>query len=157
MLDPQTIAIVKATVPAISQHGEELTRTFYAAMLGENPELFSQFNRDDQENGAQPKRLAQTILAYAANLDKLEVLGTAVEKIAQRHCDTNVRADQYPMVGKYLLQAMKTVLGDAVTPEVAAAWGEAYQQIADILIQREAAIYAQRSAERAQAGDAMLV
>jgi nitric oxide dioxygenase len=147
MLDPRHLEIVKATVPAIASHGEEVTRTFYAAMLAENPELFSQFNVDDQKNGAQPKRLAQTILAYAANIDKLGNLGPAVEKIAQRHCDTNVRADQYPLVGKYLLQAMKSVLGDAITPEVLEAWTGAYQQIAEILIAREAEIYAQRAEE----------
>lgn len=147
MLDPHQLEIVKATVPAIAKHGEEVTRVFYANMLGEHPELFSQFSVDDQNNGAQPKRLAQSILAYAANIDKLQNLGPAVEKIALRHVDTRVRPDQYPLVGKYLLQAMKTVLGDAITPEVLAAWTAAYEQIADILIKREAQIYAERGVQ----------
>ena len=39
------------------------------------------------------------------------------------------------------------MLGDAATDEVIAAWGEAYGLLADILIEREAEIYA-RAAQR---------
>jgi nitric oxide dioxygenase len=132
-------------MPALAQHGEEITKTFYATMFRENPGIRAQFNQADQSNGVQPRRLAQSVLAYAANLDRLENLAPAIEKIAQRHCDTNVTPEQYPIVGKYLLQAIKTVLGDAVTPEVLEAWGAAYQQLAEIFIKREAEIYEERN------------
>ena len=146
MLSPRQFEIVKSTMPALTQHGEEITKTFYAAMLGENPDIRGQFSEEDQRSGVQPRRLAQSILAYVANLDRLESLAPAIEKIAQRHCETNVRPEQYPIVGKYLLQAMQTVLGDAITPEVLEAWAAAYQQLAEIFIRREAEIYEERAA-----------
>ncbi|MEZ2346216.1 globin domain-containing protein [Terriglobus sp. RCC_193] len=146
MLSPRQLEIVKSTMPALAQHGEEITRIFYANLLGENPQLMSQFNVDDQKSGEQPKRLAQSILAYVANLDRLENLGPAVEKIAHRHVQTHVTPEQYPLVGQYLLQAMKIVLGDAITPEVLEAWTAAYQQLADVMIAREKEIYAEKPA-----------
>lgn len=148
MLTPSQLQIVKSTMPALASHGEEITKVFYAALLSENPEMRSQFNADDQRNGEQPRRLAQSILAYVANIDRLENLGPAVEKIAQRHCDTRVTPEQYPIVGRTLLEAMKTVLGaEVVTPEVLEAWTAAYQQLAEIMIRREAEIYAEREVQ----------
>src|SRR5690606_27088312 len=47
--------------------------------------------------------------------------------------------------GKYLLIAVKDVLGDAATDEVIAAWGEAYGLLAQIFIDREAAIYQEQA------------
>lgn len=147
MLSQRHLEIVKSTMPALAQHGEEITRVFYANMLGENPELMSQFSAADQKSGAQQSRLAQSILAYVANLDRLENLGPAVEKIAHRHVQTHVTPEQYPLVGRYLLQAMKIVLSDAITPEVLEAWTAAYQQLADVMIAREKQIYAEEPAQ----------
>lgn len=46
------------------------------------------------------------------------------------------------MVAESLLQAMQEVLGeDNITPEVVQAWGEAYQQLAEMLQQRESELY----------------
>jgi nitric oxide dioxygenase len=44
-------------------------------------------------------------------------------------------------VADALLGAIKDVLGDAATPEILAAWGEAYWFLADVLIGREKQIY----------------
>ncbi len=66
---------------------------------------------------------------------------SAVEHIAHKHVNTRVIAEQYPVIGQCLLQAMKDVLGEAATPEIMEAWIEAYQALADIFIQREKEIY----------------
>ena len=105
---------------------------------------------DDQANGAQHKRLAGAILAYAGNLDRLDLLGPAVSRIEHRHVATKVRPEHYPIVGKYLLVAIKEVLGDAATPEILEAWGVAYNELAQIMIGHEAAIYAKQEQEREQ-------
>ncbi len=136
--------IVKATVPVLQKHGLEITRVFYEQMLTEHPELKAQFDPEAQKDGSQSRRLAGAILAYAANIDRLDQLTAGVDKIAYRHVDVNVLPEQYPIVGKHLLGAIKTVLGEAATPEILDAWAAAYGQLADILIGREKAIYAEQ-------------
>ncbi|RDY26702.1 bacitracin resistance protein BacA [Romboutsia weinsteinii] len=141
MLSQKTIDIVKSTVPALKEHGMEITTTFYKIMFRNNPEVKEMFNMDKQESGAQPKALAMTVLAAAQNIDNLEVLLPAVKKIGQVHVNTNVKPEHYPIVGKNLLLAIKEVLGDAATDEVLEAWGEAYGVIAKVFIDVETEIY----------------
>jgi len=140
-----TIAIVKSTAPALEQHGLAITTRMYERLF-ENPEIEAMFDRAAQKSGEQPRRLANAILAYAKNIDKLHALGPAVERMVQRHVDTGVKAEHYPVVAGALLPAIRDVLGDAASDEVLNAWGEAYWMLADILIAAEAQAYEDRSA-----------
>lgn len=145
MLSEQTISIVKVTAPAVMAHAEAITRRFYTLMFEGNPEVRTFFNQAHQHSGSQQRALAGAICAYAAHIDNLSALGAAVELIAQKHCSLGIQADHYPIVGKHLLIAVKDVLGEAVTDQVAAAWGEAYGFLADIFIKREAEIYQEQA------------
>lgn len=146
MLSEQTIAIVKSTAPILEQHGETLTRHFYKRMFEKNPEVAPFFNRANQTQGTQQKALAAAICAYAANIDNLEVLGGAVELIAQKHASLQIKAEHYPIVGENLLASIREVLGEGATDAVINAWAEAYGFLANILIGRESEIYHQHHA-----------
>lgn len=134
-------AIVRATAPALEQHGLAITTAMYARLF-QNAEVAAMFDRAAQESGEQPKRLAAAILAYANNIDKLEALGPAVQRMVARHVETGVKAEHYPLVAEALLPAIREVLGaEVATDEVLAAWGDAYWMLADILIAAEAEEY----------------
>lgn len=141
MLSQKTIDIVKSTAPVLDQHAETLTRHFYKRMFAHNPEVKAFFNPAHQESGSQQKALAGAICAYAANIDNLDVLGGAVELIAQKHASLMIRPEHYPVVGANLLESIREVLGAGATDDVVNAWAEAYGFLADILIAREAQIY----------------
>ena len=141
MLSSKTVEIIKSTVPALKEHGLEITTTFYKTMFENHPEVKEMFNMDKQESLAQPKALAMTVLAAAENIDRLEVLLPAVKKIGQVHVNSNVKPEHYPIVGKNLLIAIKEVLGDNATEEVIEAWSEAYDVIAKVFIDVETDIY----------------
>lgn len=85
--------------------------------------------------------------AYAQNIDNLDALKAPLEHIARKHAGTRVTAEQYPVVGTCLLQAIKDVLGDAATAEVMTAWGLAYNFLADTLINLEKQIYREEDAK----------
>lgn len=136
-------AIVKSTAPILKKQGTEITTLFYKNMIAAHPELRNIFNLGNQHNGAQPRALAHAVLSYAQHIDDLGALGPAVERIAQRHVSLRVQPDQYPIVGKHLLGAIAEVLGPALTPAIAQAWTAAYDQLANIFINREAEMYAE--------------
>lgn len=134
--------IIRATVPVLRTHGETISRVFYASMLDAHPELYDIFNPVNQVNGRQQRSLAGSVLAYAANIDRLDALGGMVERISHKHGVLEIQKEHYPIVGHYILDAIRSVLGDAATPAILEAWAAAYGQLADILHGREAEIYA---------------
>lgn len=141
-LSPETMALVKATAPALQTHGVEITTRMYQRLFVD-PEIKALFDMAAHESGAQPKRLAAAILAFAQNVDKLDVLKSAIERIAHRHIETHIKPEHYPAVANALLPAIRDILGEAATDEILAAWGEAYWFLANILITREAELYLQ--------------
>lgn len=62
-------------------------------------------------------------------------------RIAHKHVSVGITADQYETVHQYFFEAVAEVLGDAVTPEVAAAWDEVYWLMANALIAIESRLY----------------
>ncbi len=147
MLSSSSAPIIEATLPVVGEHLETISGVFYDTMLGENPDLLNLFSRSAQATGEQKSALSGAVAAYAAHLIGAGPDGAVfehiVERIAQRHCALGIRPEQYTMVGRYLLGAVGTVLGDAVTPAVAAAWDEVYWLFAARLIGREARIFAE--------------
>jgi len=141
MLDQKTIDIIKSTVPALKTHGVEITKTFYKNMFEQNPEVKSLFNMEKQASGEQPKALAMSILAAAQNIDNLPAIMPVVKKIGEVHCNSRVKAEHYPIVGKHLLTAIKEVLGDAATDEIIDAWAKTYGVLAEVFINTEKEIY----------------
>src|SRR3954451_4253145 len=140
-LGQHTIALIKATVPALETRSLAITRRMYERMF-RNEAIRDLFNQSHHgETGSQPKALATAIVAYARNIEGLAALAPAVERIAQKHVGLNILPEHYPYVADSLLGAIKDVLGEAATDEILAAWGEAYWFLAHVLIGRERAIY----------------
>lgn len=160
----KTVEIVKSTVPVLAEYGMTIVATMYRNMFRENPEVRPLFNQANQSSGEQKTRasqlesfnsqlfsssnerakpgaqqitLTQAVLAYAENIDNPAALLPAVMRIAHKHASLDVRPEQYGIVGKHLLGAIKEVLGDAATPEIIDAWGEAYGALAQLFIEVE--------------------
>ncbi|TDX16504.1 nitric oxide dioxygenase [Buttiauxella sp. BIGb0552] len=145
MLDAQTIAVVKSTIPLLAATGPKLTAHFYDRMFSHNPELKEIFNMSNQRNGDQREALFNAICAYAANIENLAVLLPAVEKIAQKHTSFQIKPEQYDIVGGHLLATLDEMFSPG--QEVLDAWGKAYGVLAGVFINREAEIYQQNAAK----------
>ena len=141
MLSKETMAIIKSTVPVLEEHGNTITTVFYKNMFEAHPELLNVFNHVNQSQGRQQAALANTVYAAAANIENLAAIIPAIMPIAHKHKSLGITPDQYPIVGYHLLGAIKEVLGDAATPEIIGAWGEAYGVIADVFIGIEKDMY----------------
>jgi nitric oxide dioxygenase len=141
MLPQETIKIVKSTAPLLAEEGENITRLFYQKLFSQHPELNNVFNLTNQAKGDQARALADSVFAYASRIDQLDKLGPMVSRIAHKHASLQVSPEQYPIVGKYLLEAIRDHLKLNPDDPVLQAWSEAYQALADIFISSEEAIY----------------
>ncbi|GAA0905109.1 globin domain-containing protein [Streptomyces thermoalcalitolerans] len=144
MLSEKSAAIVRATLPAVGGAINEITERFYPRMFAAHPELLRDlFNRGNQAAGTQKQALAGSIATFATYLvehpDQRPDL--MLRRIAHKHASLGVLPEQYPIVREHLFAAIVDVLGDAITPEVAAAWDEVYWLMANALIDLERRLY----------------
>jgi len=141
MISAQSRPFIDASVEVLREHGLTITRTFYSSMFKAHPELTNLFNMGNQASGAQQQSLASAVFAYAANIDNAAALGPVVKRIVHKHASVGITADHYPIVGRHLLGAIQTVLKDAASPPLLAAWDEAYTALANALISAEKELY----------------
>ncbi|MFG2298746.1 globin domain-containing protein [Streptomyces sp. NPDC048603] len=147
MLSEKSAATVRATLPAVGAAIGEITDLFYRKLFADRPELLRDlFNRGNQAAGLQKQALAGSIAAFATHLvdhpdTRPDVM---LNRVAHKHASLGVTREQYGLVHTHLFAAIAEVLGDAVTPEVAAAWDEVYWLMAGALTAIEERLYAER-------------
>lgn len=149
-LSMKTIDLVKSTIPLLESAGTAITQHFYERLFRHNPELKNIFNMSNQQSGRQQFALFSAIAAYAKNIENPAVLATAIERIAQKHTSFSVQPEHYDVVGHHLIETLRELAPDAFTPDIEAAWAEAYGYLASIFIGREREIY--QTAEQAPGG-----
>ncbi|MFF2545647.1 globin domain-containing protein [Kitasatospora sp. NPDC058063] len=152
MLSAKSAEVIEATLPVVGAAIGDITPRFYDRMFAAHPELLRDlFNRGNQANGSQREALAGSIAAFAtaliANPDQRP--DAMLARIAHKHVSVGIADDQYKIVHEHLFAAIVEVLGEAVTPEVAAAWDEVYWLMANALI----AVEDRLRAEVAAGGD----
>ncbi len=160
MLSEQAVPVVRATLPVVGAAIGNITELFYRKLFEAHPELLRDvFNRGNQANGEQQKALAGSITAFAGLLlEKPDVRPDAVlTRIAHKHASLGITSGQYKVVHRHLFAAIAEVLGDAVTPEVAAAWDEVYWLMANALIAIEGRLYQEAGAAEGEVRQRMVI
>src|SRR3954468_9767772 len=147
MLSATSKPMIEATLPVVADNIHAIAERFYQHMFGERPELLDGiFNRGNQAEGTQQRALAGSVAMFASALvdhpDRLPE--HLLNRIAHKHASLGIRPDQYQVVHDHLFWAIADVLGDAVSPEVAAAWDEVYWLMAYALINQERGLYSAR-------------
>lgn len=132
---------IRATIPALADHGDRIITVFYRNLLDHHPELKNYFNTVNQENGFQPRALAHLMLQFANNINHIYELIPKMERICQKHCSLGIRPDHYVILGKHLIEAFSEVLDPVMTPDARLAWTKAYWVLANMFIAREKQLY----------------
>jgi nitric oxide dioxygenase len=147
VLSDRSRPVIQATLPVVADNIEEIATRFYAHLFGEHPELFDGvFNRGNQAERTQQMALAGSVAVFASSLLKVpeQLPEHLLSRIAHKHASLGITPAQYDVVHDNLFWAIVDVLGDAVTPEVAAAWDEVYWLMAYALINQERGLYSAR-------------
>ncbi len=147
MLSDRSRPVIEATLPVVAENIEEIATRFYTHLFEEHPELLDgTFNRGNQAEKTQQMALAASVAVFASSLVKVpeQLPEHLLNRIAHKHASLGITPAQYDVVHDVLFWAIVDVLGDAVTPEVAAAWDEVYWLMAYALINQERGLYSAR-------------
>ncbi|MGM0834172.1 NO-inducible flavohemoprotein [Vreelandella venusta] len=137
MLTLEQEKLINATAPVVAEHLDAITQHFYPLMFTRYPEVKPLFNETHQQSGGQPRALANAVLAYVKLRNNPAQARATLAVVVSKHVSLGILPEQYPIVGECLLAAIGDVLGDAVTPAIADAWGALYNELAALLIDLE--------------------
>jgi nitric oxide dioxygenase len=147
-LSDKSRPLIEATLPVVGERIKEIAEHFYRHLFAIHPELLDgTFNRGNQAQGTQQQALAGSVAAFASALVSTpdRPPETLLARVAHKHASLGIRPDQYQVVHDCLMRGIADVLGDAVTPDVAASWDEVYWLMADALIHLERGLYSGRA------------
>ena len=124
------IVLVQTTLAQVQLQAETFTDVFYGRLFEQHPELRPLFTNDLSEQGV---KLMATLRLVVAGLNQPQTIVPAIKQLGQRHAGYGVQDNHYYLVGEVLLWSLGQTLGDVFTPEVAAAWTEAYSLLAGLM------------------------
>jgi hemoglobin-like flavoprotein len=137
---PESEQLIRETWKQLEPVSDAVVTAFYARLFASNPAAAALFANT---NMAEQRRKFSNMLAEIVRaIDNPDVLISEVAASGRRHAHYGVIDRDYEDVGAALVWAIGETLGPAFTPEVNAAWREAYALLAAVM---------QRAAKREQA------
>ena len=130
-MTPDQVKLVQQSFAKVAPISETAAVLFYDRLFEVAPQVRAMFPSDMTE---QRKKLMATLAAVVSGLANLESILPAASALAKRHVTYGARAEHYPVVGSALLRTLEKGLGEAWTPELAAAWTAAYGTLSGFMI-----------------------
>jgi hemoglobin-like flavoprotein len=126
----EQIELVQRTFMKVVPISDLAANLFYTRLFEIDPSLKPMFKGNMQEQG---RKLMQMIgMAVQGLTVPSEIMGLVAEQ-GRKHLEYGVIDAHYDKVGSALLWALGQGLGADFTPEVKAAWTEAYEFLAKIM------------------------
>lgn len=122
-MTPEQIKLVQVTFDKVRPVAQEAGEMFYLKFFEMDPAVQPLFKGDIKRQGLM---LMTALGLVVSNLDRPETIAGNIEGLGHRHWGYGVKASDFNVFGAALLWTLEQVLGDQFTPEVRAAWGEAY-------------------------------
>jgi hemoglobin-like flavoprotein len=130
-MTPEQVKAIQDSFDKVKPIAEQAAALFYGRLFEIAPAVKPLFRGDMTEQG---RKLMASLAVVVQGLDNLESVLPAASALAKRHVGYGVKAADYAPVGVALLWTLEKGLGDQWTPELAAAWGEAYKVLSDFMI-----------------------
>ena len=132
-MNPAQIKLVQESFAKVAPISEQAAVLFYDRLFEVAPTVRAMFPADLKE---QRKKLMATLAVVVHGLGDLQSILPAASALAIRHVSYGARAEHYPVVGAALLWTLEKGLGEAWTPDVAAAWSAAYGTLSGFMISK---------------------
>jgi hemoglobin-like flavoprotein len=131
-MNAQQIQLVQESFAKVRPIADQAAETFYQRLFEIAPSYRSMFKHDMKKQGAM---LMSTLGLAVGSLNNLETILPAVRSLGRRHAEYGVTAEHYQPVAEAFLWTLEHYLGDSFTPELKAAWVEAYMTLAGVMIE----------------------
>ena len=130
-MTPEQVKLVQDSFSKVAPIADQAAVMFYDRLFEVAPSVKAMFPADMTE---QRKKLMATLAVVVNGLSDIETILPAASALAVRHVSYGARPEHYPVVGGALLWTLEKGLGEAWTPEVAAAWTAAYGTLSGFMI-----------------------
>ncbi len=130
-MTPEQVNLVQQSFAKVAPISEQAAVMFYDRLFEIAPQVKAMFPADLTE---QRKKLMATLAVVVNGLGNLGAVLPAASQLAIRHVGYGAKPEHYPVVGGALLWTLEKGLGDAWTPDVAAAWTAAYSTLSGYMI-----------------------
>ena len=130
-MTPDQVKLVQQSFARVALISEQAAVIFYDRLFEVAPAVKAMFPADMTE---QRKKLMATLAVVVNGLSNLESVLPAASALATRHVAYGAKPAHYPVVGAALLWTLEEGLGEAWTPDVAAAWSAAYGTLSGYMI-----------------------
>ncbi len=131
-MEPAQIQLIRDSFPKVAAIARPAASLFYARLFLIDPSVRALFTHTDMEQ--QGDKLMAALGFVVASLDRLDELVPMAEAMARRHVGYGVQPAHYASVGSALLWTLEQGLGEAYTPALRAAWTQAYNTLAGVMI-----------------------
>ena len=130
-MTPQQVQLVQGSFAKVAPIAPQAADLFYGRLFEIAPQVRAMFPDDMTE---QRKKLMATLAIVVNGLSNLDAILPAASSLAKRHVSYGTEAAHYPVVGEALLWTLEKGLGSSWTPQVAAAWTQAYTTLSGFMI-----------------------
>jgi hemoglobin-like flavoprotein len=130
-MSPEQKTLVKETWQLVVPIADTAARLFYDRLFETDPTARALFNATDLTE--QRRKLILALTTVVRGIDDLEGLVPALAELGRRHAQYGVASGQYDTVGAAFLWTLEQGLGSAWTPQVKAAWSDAYAIVAGVM------------------------
>jgi NAD(P)H-flavin reductase/hemoglobin-like flavoprotein len=128
-------ARLKENFAQVAMHGGEVALFFYSDLFLRYPETRELF---PISMAAQRDHLLQALARIVADVENTEQLTAFVQALGRDHRKFGTVADHYEPVGTSLIATLAHFSGSDWTPELAADWQDAYNLVAQLMIEAAA-------------------
>lgn len=129
-MNSRSISLVQESWKQVVPIADQAAALFYDELFALDPSLKQLFKSDMK---AQGRKLTSMLNTAVMNLARLEAILPAVKDLGRRHVGYGVEPAHYETVGTALIATLEKGLGNGFTPDVRAAWVEAYTALAAVM------------------------
>lgn len=126
------VAVLRSSFDLVVERAPDLTHRFYEILFERYPQVRPLFGRNSGR--AQEEMLTRALVAVMDHLEDAPWLKQTLGSLGDKHVAYGVTDAMYGWVGDALLATLAEVAGPDWTPEIEAAWTDAYGAIAGLMM-----------------------